>query len=142
LQAIYESVAATGQLDRFDFFVLSDTTRAAIGEAEEQVFARLLAATGGAGRLFYRRRADNSGRKAGNIADWVRRFGGAYPQMLILDADSLMTGEVIVRLVSAMENHPGVGLIQSLPSVVGGRTAFARMQQFGGRVYGPDRKST
>jgi len=137
LQAIYESVAATGQLDRFDFFVLSDTTRAAIGEAEEQVFARLLAATGGAGRLFYRRRADNSGRKAGNIADWVRRFGGAYPQMLILDADSLMTGEVIVRLVSAMENHPGVGLIQSLPSVVGGRTAFARMQQFGGRVYGP-----
>lgn len=137
LQAIHESVAATGQLDRFDFFVLSDTTRQDIGLAEEQVFARLVAATGGTGRLFYRRRASNAGRKAGNIADWVRRFGGAYPQMLILDADSLMTGEVIVRLVSAMEHHPGVGLIQSLPSVVGGRTAFARMQQFGGRVYGP-----
>lgn len=137
LQAIYESVAATGQLDRFDFFVLSDTTRQAIGRAEEQVFARLVEATGGHGRLFYRRRADNAGRKAGNIADWVRRFGGAYPQMLILDADSLMTGEVIVRLASAMEKHPGVGLIQSLPAVVGGRTAFARMQQFGGRVYGP-----
>ncbi|WP_282276396.1 glucans biosynthesis glucosyltransferase MdoH [Stenotrophomonas sp. PS02297] len=137
LQAIYESVAATGQLDRFDFFVLSDTTRQTIGRAEEQVFARLVEASGGRGRLFYRRRADNAGRKAGNIADWVRRFGGAYPQMLILDADSLMTGEVIVRLASAMENHPGVGLIQSLPAVVGGRTAFARMQQFGGRVYGP-----
>ncbi len=137
LQAIIESVAATGQLERFDFFVLSDTTREAIGKAEEQEFARLVAATGTAGRLFYRRRANNAGRKAGNIADWVRRFGGAYPQMLILDADSLMTGEVIVRLVSAMEKHPGVGLIQSLPAVVGGRTAFARMQQFGGRVYGP-----
>ena len=137
LQAIIESVAATGQLERFDFFVLSDTTREAIGKAEEQEFARLVAATGTTGRLFYRRRANNAGRKAGNIADWVRRFGGAYPQMLILDADSLMTGEVIVRLVSAMEKHPGVGLIQSLPAVVGGRTAFARMQQFGGRVYGP-----
>ncbi|MGE8287166.1 MAG: glucans biosynthesis glucosyltransferase MdoH [Stenotrophomonas sp.] len=137
LQAIYESVAATGQLENFDFFVLSDTTRDAIGRAEEQVFARLVAATGGEGRLFYRRRASNVGRKAGNIADWVRRFGGAYPQMLILDADSLMTGDVIVRLVSAMENHPNVGLIQSLPAVVNGRTAFARMQQFGGRVYGP-----
>ena len=137
LQAIYESVAATGQLDRFDFFVLSDTTRDAIGSAEEQVFAKLVQATGGAGRLFYRRRASNIGRKAGNIADWVRRFGGGYPQMLILDADSLMTGEVIVRLASAMENHPSVGLIQSLPAVVNGRTAFARMQQFGGRVYGP-----
>lgn len=137
LQAIIESVVATGQLERFDFFVLSDTTREAIGKAEEQEFARLVAATGTTGRLFYRRRANNAGRKAGNIADWVRRFGGAYPQMLILDADSLMTGEVIVRLVSAMEKHPGVGLIQSLPAVVGGRTAFARMQQFGGRVYGP-----
>ncbi|MGE8279380.1 MAG: glucans biosynthesis glucosyltransferase MdoH [Stenotrophomonas sp.] len=137
LQAIYESVAATGQLDRFDFFVLSDTTRDAIGDAEEQVFANLVQATGGSERLFYRRRASNVGRKAGNIADWVRRFGGGYPQMLILDADSLMTGEVIVRLASAMENHPNVGLIQSLPAVVNGRTAFARMQQFGGRVYGP-----
>ena len=137
LQAIYESVAATGQLEHFDFYVLSDTTRDAIGRAEEQVFARLVQATGGAERLYYRRRASNVGRKAGNIADWVRRFGGAYPQMLILDADSLMTGDVIVRLVSAMENHPSVGLIQSLPAVVGGRTAFARMQQFGGRVYGP-----
>lgn len=137
LQAIYESVEATGQLDRFDFFVLSDTTREAIGRAEEISYARLVERTGGAGRIFYRRRADNTGRKAGNIADWVRRFGAAYEQMLILDADSLMTGDAIVRLVSGLEHNPDVGLIQTLPEVVGGDTLFARMQQFGGRVYGP-----
>ncbi len=137
LQAIYESVAETGQLDRFDFFVLSDTTREAIGRAEEQVYAELCERVGGHGRLFYRRRADNSARKAGNIADWVRRFGDAYPQMLILDADSLMTGDTIVRLVAGMEANPDVGLIQTLPEVVNGQTLFARMQQFGGRVYGP-----
>ncbi|MCD7098350.1 glucans biosynthesis glucosyltransferase MdoH [Stenotrophomonas sp. MMGLT7] len=137
LQAIYESVEATGQLDRFDFFVLSDTTRADIGQAEERVYAQLCERTGGQGRIFYRRRADNGGRKAGNIADWVRRFGGGYPQMLILDADSLMTGDTIVRLVAGMEENPDVGLIQTLPAVVGGNTLFARMQQFGGRVYGP-----
>jgi membrane glycosyltransferase len=138
LQAIYESVAATGQLDRFDFFVLSDTRREDIARAEEQVFAELRERViDGQARLFYRRRGDNSGRKAGNIADWVRRFGGAYPQMLILDADSLMTGDSIVRLVAGMEHNADVGLIQTLPSVIGGRTLFARMQQFGGRVYGP-----
>lgn len=138
LQAIYESVAATGQLDRFDFFVLSDTRREDIAAAEEQVFAELRERVpDGQTRLFYRRRGDNSGRKAGNIADWVRRFGGAYPQMLILDADSLMTGDSIVRLVAGMEHNADVGLIQTLPSVIGGRTLFARMQQFGGRVYGP-----
>jgi membrane glycosyltransferase len=105
--------------------------------AEEQVFAELRERVpDGQTRLFYRRRGDNSGRKAGNIADWVRRFGGAYPQMLILDADSLMTGDSIVRLVAGMEHNADVGLIQTLPSVIGGRTLFARMQQFGGRVYG------
>jgi membrane glycosyltransferase len=57
--------------------------------------------------------------------------------MLILDADSLMTGDTIVRLVAGMEHNPDVGLIQTLPAVIGGRTLFARMQQFGGRVYGP-----
>ncbi|MDY0956936.1 glucans biosynthesis glucosyltransferase MdoH [Stenotrophomonas rhizophila] len=137
LQAIYESVADTGQLAQFDFFVLSDTRREDIGLAEEQAFAALCDAVGGHERLFYRRRGDNSGRKAGNIADWVRRFGGGYPQMLILDADSLMTGDTIVRLVAGMEHNPDVGLIQTLPAVIGGRTLFARMQQFGGRVYGP-----
>lgn len=137
LRAIYESVVDTGQLDRFDFFVLSDTTKEPIGRAEEQVYAELCDAVGGHGRIFYRRRADNGGRKAGNIADWVRRFGAAYPQMLILDADSLMTGDTIVRLVDGMERNPDVGLIQTLPEVVNGRTLFARMQQFSGRVYGP-----
>lgn len=137
LQAIYESVADTGQLERFDFFVLSDTRNAAIARAEEQAFAELQQAVNGHARLFYRRRADNSGRKAGNIADWVRRFGGGYPQMLILDADSLMTGDTIVRLVAGMEHNADVGIIQTLPMVVGGRTLFSRMQQFGGRVYGP-----
>ncbi|WP_313456078.1 glucans biosynthesis glucosyltransferase MdoH [Stenotrophomonas sp.] len=137
LQAIYESVAETGQLEQFDFYVLSDTRREDIGAAEEQAFAELCDAVNGHDRLFYRRRGDNSGRKAGNIADWVRRFGGGYPQMLILDADSLMTGDTIVRLVAGMELNPDVGLIQTLPAVIGGRTLFARMQQFGGRVYGP-----
>lgn len=137
LQAIYESVAATGQSAQFDFFVLSDTTRPDIQVAEEKAFHALRERLRDTQRLFYRRRDDNSERKAGNIAEWVRRFGGAYPQMLILDADSLMTGDTIARLAGAMERHPDVALIQTLPVVVNGNTLFARMQQFSGRVYGP-----
>ena len=137
LQAVYESVAATGQLEAFDFFVLSDSRREAVAAAEAAEFAALLARTGGHGRLFYRRRDDNSGRKAGNIAEWVQRFGGAYPQMLILDADSVMSGATLVRLASALEHNPGVGVLQTMPRVVNGQTLFARMQQFGGHVYGP-----
>ena len=137
LQAIYESVAATGQLAQFDFFVLSDTTRPDVMQAEEAAFAALRQRLGDTQQLFYRRRTTNAERKAGNIAEWVRRFGGAYPQMLILDADSLMTGETIVKLAAAMERNEDVALIQTLPMIVNGNTLFARMQQFAGRVYGP-----
>ena len=41
--------------------------------------------------VYYRRRLSNAQRKPGNIAEWVRRWGGAYAYMLMLDADSRMT---------------------------------------------------
>ena len=137
LQAIYESLASTDRLDWFDLFILSDTTDPDIWIAEEAAFLTLRARTGGYDRIFYRHRRFNTERKAGNIADWVRHFGGSYPQMLVLDADSVMSGEAIVRLAAAMVAHPDVGLLQTLPIIVNGASLFARMQQFAGRVYGP-----
>nr|WP_246251866.1 glucans biosynthesis glucosyltransferase MdoH [Ancylobacter pratisalsi] len=137
LQATYESIEATGAIEAFDFFILSDTTSADVWIAEEAEFLALRARTGGAGRIFYRRRVRNTDRKAGNIGEWVTRFGGAYECMLVLDADSVMNGDCVVRIASAMECNPRVGLIQTLPVIVGGRTLFARMQQFAGRLYGP-----
>jgi membrane glycosyltransferase len=137
LQAVHDSLATTGQLAWFHLFILSDTTDPDVWIAEEADFLALRARTGGHGRIFYRRRRFNTERKAGNIGDWVRCFGAAYPQMLILDADSVMSGEAIVRLAAAMAAHPDVGLIQTLPIIVNGTSLFARMQQFAGRVYGP-----
>ena len=137
LEAIRESLLATGQGERFDFFVLSDTTRPSVAAEELQAMAELRARLPGPIGLYYRHRSDNTGRKAGNIGGWVREHGAAYPQFLILDADSLMTGDCIVRLVAGLEAHPDVALVQSLPVVINGTTLFARMQQFGGRVYGP-----
>ncbi|HME26040.1 MAG TPA: glucans biosynthesis glucosyltransferase MdoH [Acetobacteraceae bacterium] len=137
LQAIRESLGETGAAEAFDLFILSDTTDPAIWIAEEAGFLALRERTGGYGSIFYRRRPKNVARKSGNIADWVTRFGGAYVQFLILDADSLMTGETLVRLAGAMERHPDVGLIQTLPIITGATTLFARVQQFAGRVYGP-----
>jgi len=137
LQATYESLAATGHVGAFDLFILSDTTDPDVWIAEEAAFLALRERTGAAERIFYRRRPKNSERKAGNIADWVRRWGAAYPVMLVLDADSVMEGETLVRLACAMERNPGVGILQTLPVIVGATTLFARMQQFAGRVYGP-----
>jgi membrane glycosyltransferase len=136
LRAIHESVEQTGHGSQFDWYVLSDTTDPAIWLAEEKCFLQLRQEVGAA-RIFYRHRPENTARKSGNIEDWVKRFGSSYDCMLILDADSLMTGDTIVRLVAAMDAHPKVALIQTLPVVVNAKTLFARWQQFAGRLYGP-----
>jgi membrane glycosyltransferase len=131
-----ESVDQSGYGSGFDWFVLSDTTNPSVWIAEEKCFLRLREDLR-AKNIFYRHRPENIARKSGNIEDWIKRFGAGYDHMIILDADSLMTGDTIVRLVSAMERHPGVALIQTLPIVVNARTLFARLQQFSGRLYGP-----
>lgn len=136
LRAMYESVDQAGSGASFDWFVLSDTTDPAIWIAEEKCFLQLRQDSRAA-NVYYRHRRDNTAKKSGNIQDWIERFGAGYDHMIILDADSLMTGDTIVRLAAAMEDHPTVALIQTLPIIVNARTLFARLQQFSGRLYGP-----
>jgi membrane glycosyltransferase len=136
VQAVYESAAQAGAGCLFDVFILSDTTDPDIFVAEEAAYLALRTRLQ-AKNIYYRHRPKNDAKKAGNIAEWVRRFGSAYEQMIVLDADSLMTGDTLVRLVAAMENNPKVGLIQTFPVMVNATTPFARVQQFAGRLYGP-----
>lgn len=134
LRAMDASLAETGLSRHFDIFVLSDTRDAQVALAEQACFARFRREAHS--NVYYRVRKENTGRKAGNIADWVSRWGGGYEHMLVLDADSLMTGEAMVRLADAMERHPGAGLIQTMPMIINGQTIFARTLQFATRLYG------
>ncbi len=137
LRAIYEDVEATGLGGAFDWFFLSDTTNPDTWIAEERALADLRANFGPDARIYYRHRVKNTARKAGNIADFVIRWGGAYDHMVVLDADSLMTGHAIVSLAAAMEADPDSGIIQTLPLIINRNTLFARVQQFAARIYGP-----
>src|SRR5260370_29166616 len=97
IAAMYRSLLATGHLDSFDFFVLSDTTNAGIAVEEERAYAGLRDRLGAVARLSYRRPAANTGKKAGNIAEWAARRGPDYSCMIVLHADSLMQGDTMVR---------------------------------------------
>jgi membrane glycosyltransferase len=134
LAVLDASLARLGASEAFDIFVLSDSTSDEAAFAERMAFRALRPHAHS--RLFLRRRLDNTERKAGNIAEWVRRFGGAYEFMVVLDADSTMAGETLLRLVGAMERNPGVGLIQTAPTITGATTLFGRMSQFGVMMYG------
>lgn len=120
----------------FEVFIISDTTNAETWVAEERALA-ILRRMAGPTRVWYRRRRKNVHRKAGNVADFVRRWGGHYVHMVMLDADSLMTGECLVALRAAMVGDPGAGIIQTGPILIGGTTPFARAQQFANTVTGP-----
>jgi membrane glycosyltransferase len=137
LEAMIDDVRKTGLIRHFDFFFLSDTTDADVWIAEERAFATMRRQLPDDVKLYYRHRLKNTARKAGNIADFVSRWGGAYEHMLVLDADSLMTGESIVGLAAAMEADADAGIIQTLPLIINRNTLFARLQQFAARVYGP-----
>ncbi len=134
LDTIWSSLKAEAQQGMFDLFILSDTRKPEIGAAEEVAWRKFVERQGAKGRIFYRRREQNTGRKAGNIADFVRSWGGAYDYAVVLDADSIMTGESLVTLAGLMDKHPEAGIIQALPMPAGRETLFARLIQFAARL--------
>ena len=137
LRATYESVMRADALDHFDFFVLSDTANPDTCVAELDAWNALRDELGAESRLFYRNRRRRVKRKSGNIDDFCRRWGAKYRYMVVLDADSVMTGECLTTLVRLMEARPDAGIIQTAPRAVGRETLHARMQQFANQVYGP-----
>ena len=137
LSAMLHSLDRTGYGELFDLHLLSDTTDPAIAQAEEAAWADLRHELGDSSRLHYRRRTANVGRKAGNIADFCQRRGAHYDLMVVLDADSIMSGSAMVELVRTMEANPRAGLIQTVPIPARRTTLFGRLLQFAGCLYSP-----
>lgn len=134
LKILKDSLDKTCEGKSFSYFVLSDTYLADVAAAEEAAIDAWRAADADRDRINYRRRDDNTGFKAGNVRDFCQRWGSDFELMLPLDADSLMTGEPIIRLVRIMQTYPKLGILQSLVVGTPSESAFARIFQFGMRL--------
>ena len=133
-----QSLKATGQLKHFDFYLLSDTQDATIASNELSAWHALCERLGDtAKQVFYRRREDNKHRKVGNLTDFCERWGSQYEHMIVLDADSVMTGKCMLELTTSMLNNPQAGLIQTIPIPVRQDTFFGRFLQFASILYSP-----
>lgn len=137
LEAAYLDLIATGEGDRYDFYLLSDTKRPDMARAEERAMSALCKRLDAGNRVFYRRRASNDGRKAGNIAEFCRNWGSYYDFMVVLDADSIMTGQALTDLTRSMQDNPSAGIIQTVPIPVRQETMFGRFMQFAAGLYSP-----
>jgi len=136
IEAMSADLIATAP-GKYAFFILSDTNRANAWIAEEATFLALINKYQPECPVYYRRRHQNSERKAGNIGDWVQRWGGDYEAMIVLDADSIMSAKSMVTLSRRLAAAPGVGLIQTLPTLVFANTLYSRLQQFANQCFGP-----
>lgn len=133
-----QSLKATGQLKHFDFYLLSDTQDPEIASHELSAWHALCERLGDTAKhVFYRRREDNKHRKVGNLTDFCERWGSQYQHMIVLDADSVMTGQCMLELTTSMLNNPHAGLIQTIPIPVRQDTFFGRFLQFASILYSP-----
>ncbi|SFD72165.1 glucans biosynthesis glucosyltransferase MdoH [Roseivivax sediminis] len=131
LERLEAELAGTSWADRFAFHVLSDTDREDVARREEALIARWQAARPGE-EIAYHRRTDNTGYKAGNIAEFLHRERG-FDFFLPLDADSEMGAATVLRMVRVMQAAPEIGVLQSLVTGLPSKTFFTRAFQFGMR---------
>lgn len=136
LRAMYESLATLPGAETFDFFILSDSTQPDIWADEERAWLRMRQRMAGPMGLYYRRRSENTGKKSGNIENFCENWGSHYTYMIVLDADSILSGHTMVTMVSRMIADPKIGILQVPPAPVNRDSFFARLQQFCAQIYG------
>ncbi len=137
LATMAERLIAFAPGARFDFFALSDSRDPERWLAEEEAFLHVRQGSFAGSRIFYRRRTTNTARKAGNIEDFIERWGGSYDFAIILDADSLMEPATMLELARRMERDPQLGLLQAPCRLAGSQSLLARIQQFAASLCGP-----
>jgi membrane glycosyltransferase len=132
LACLLDDIAKLGAADRFRLWFLSDSQDPALAAAEEAAIAAF--STTHPGRLRYRRRAQNTGFKAGNVMDFLDHHVTDEAFFICLDADSVMSAPALLRLVAIMEAEPRLAIVQQL--IVGrpATAAFPRLFQFGMRA--------
>ena len=138
-EATVNEIAKIHSSASFDFYMLSDTQDKSLYNAELASWESLLLRLpeNYRSRCFYRNRAINTERKVGNIKDFCQRWGYLYEGMIVLDADSIMTGAKMLELAQRIESNPTVGLIQTIPMPARQFTFFGRFVQYAAQVYSP-----
>lgn len=137
LEVMANTLVRQGRHTCFEIFIISDSNQPDAWIRETAAVDHLRRRLHGTMPVWYRRRYKNTARKAGNVQDFVVRWGSRYDYMIVLDADSLIAADTLSVMVTEMDADPGCGILQTLPRLYSGQTLFARLQQFAGALYGP-----
>jgi membrane glycosyltransferase len=134
LRRLLDDLDRTVSEDAFEVFILSDTQDPQVAAAEQQAVAAFRAEDRDPGRIRYRRRAANTGFKAGNVMDFLDHHADGFELMVALDADSEMSANAVLRMVRAIQTDATLAIVQHLTVGRPARSAFPRLFQFGMRA--------
>ena len=123
-------LARSGQSRDCDIFILSDTQGTEARMREQAALAAVL------DQITYRNRATPTGRKPGNLQDWIDTYGATYESFLLLDADSGFSAERLQRMRARMAASPALGLLQTGIRLRPAQSRFGRMQRLSSRLSG------
>lgn len=129
-----EGLISTSETNSFHVYILSDSSSTALIEQERALAEELNARFSSVIKVTHRLRDNRNGFKAGNIRDFLERWGFNHEFFIVLDADSVMSSEAISRLVRIMKANPNIGILQTLVTGLPSVSAFARIFQFGMRL--------
>ncbi|MDX8352516.1 glucans biosynthesis glucosyltransferase MdoH [Cognatiyoonia sp. IB215182] len=130
LQGFASSLSKADLTRQTEVFVLSDTRGDERIRMEEDALRPLI----DAGLVTYRRRQVNTGKKPGNIANWMNAHGERFTYMVVKDADSRMTAGSIKEMIWRMEQKPRLGLLQAGIALIPARTRFGKHQRIASRL--------
>ena len=133
-RALLAALDAAGASKNFTLWLLSDTKDPTAAAEEQSALAAFRATAPHPERIHYRRRAKNTGFKAGNVMDFLDHHATGIDLVLMLDADSAMTAPAVLRLVRIMQADPTMGIVQHLTVGKPAAAAFPRLFQFGMRA--------
>lgn len=138
LASTWRSCVAEGLDSDCDIWLLSDSDRTEIAASEDVIVSSLneefsLENSENTPKFRLLRRNSREKYKAGNIANFLENYGEFYEYAVVLDADSLMGGQTIRRLIERMEVSPNTALLQTVVLPVRSRTPYAQLLEFSTR---------
>lgn len=136
LRSTWRDLQRSGGADAFELFILSDSRNPEHWLREREAWHALRVELG-MPPIHYRRRSVNLNRKTGNIGDFLRRWGRRFRYAIVMDADSVLSGQTLVQMVKLMEASPRMGILQTRPRLINAASPHARVQQFSSSLYGP-----
>ena len=130
IRFLLSSLKTKEERDLFEVFFLSDTQNSDI-LAQEREYFDLLERDYPEIRLYYTHRSNPIGYKGGNIRHFTRLWHDRADYFVVLDSDSLMSGEQIIRFIRLMETNPKIGILQSMTVALPGKSLFNQIFRFG-----------